>query len=159
MPEVDKIITQRAQGYGSTPTNVTVQINGIVMLQGPVPTLDQPPPTLPDDWTAGLGANAWTWRVANTFNGTQTMTVEVLNGQLDLYDTVYVLSSQKQDEYALRYTQQQGNLTFSDPLTSVSINGVAQDPVRDQTHDGQWVWQLKSGDQFTATVNIVNPIT
>lgn len=153
----DKIITQRAQGYGSEPVTVTVQINGATILNGQIPTLDQPPPALPDFWTPELGVDSWTWTVDASFDGTQTMTVSVDNGQVYLCDTFYTLSDAPGNVYPLFFTQEQGNVQFQDPFTAVTINGVATNPVRDTEHAGQWVWQLSAGDAFSCTVNIVPP--
>jgi hypothetical protein len=153
----DKIITQRAQGYGSEPVVVTVQIDGATVLQGTIPTVDAPPPLLPDSWTAELGANAWSWTVDAGFDGTQTMTVNVNNGALYLCDTFFTLSDQPGNVYPLLYSQEQGNLQFTDPFTNVTVNGLAQNPVRDPGHSGQWVWQLGVGDQFACMVNIIPP--
>jgi hypothetical protein len=153
----NKTITQRAQGYGSTPVTVTVQIDGVTVLQGAVPTVDQPPPALPDFWTPELGVDSWSWTVDAGYDGTQTMTLAVDNGQLYLCDICYALSDQPGNVYPLGFVQEQGNITFYDPLTNVTVNGVPQDPVRDQDHDGQWVWQLSAGDQFACNVNIIPP--
>jgi len=155
----DKIITQRAEGYGGAPVTVTVQIDGATVLQGTVPTLDQPPPALPSFWTPELGENAWSWTVDSNFDGTQIMTVSVDNGALNLYDTFYTLSDQPGNVYSLMYSQvqEQGNVAFTDPFTQVSINGVAQNPVREPEQGGQWVWQLSAGDVLTCTVNIEAP--
>jgi len=150
----NKVITQRAQGYGSTPVTVTVKIDGVTVLQGAVPTVDQPPPALPDFWTPELGANSWSWTVDSGFNGTQTMTLNVDNGQFYLCDTFYTLSDQPGNVYPLNFIQEQGNVQLMDPFTNVTVNGVLQDVVRDPDHSGQWVWQLRAGDQFSCTVNV-----
>jgi hypothetical protein len=150
----DKVITQRAQGYGSTPVTVTVQIDGVTVLQGAVPTVDQPPPALPDFWTPELGVNAWSWTVDASFNGAQTMTVSVDNGQLYICDTFYTLSDQPGNVYSFDFIQEQGDFSYSDPFTNVTVNGTATDRVRDQDRSGQWVWQLSAGDQFACSVNI-----
>ena len=154
----DKTITQRAQGYSNQPVTVTVQIDGVTILQGAVPTQDTLPPALPDFWTPELGVDAWSWTVAETFEGTQTMTVSVNNGELYLCDSFYVLQDQPGNVYALDFAQTQGNIEFSDPFTAVTVNGVAKDPVRDAEHAGQWVWQLSAGDEFACTVNIQPPL-
>ena len=153
----DKIITQRAQGYGQEPVTVTVQIDGVTVLQGAIPTQDQPPPELPDFWTPELGVDAWSWTVDSAFSGTQSMTISVDNGKMYLCDTFYSLSDQPGNVYSLKFEQEQANVQFSDPFTAVVINGVAQEPVRDPSHSGQWVWLLTAGDQFGCTVNIVPP--
>ena len=150
----DKIIYQRAQGYGSEPVAVTVQIDGTTVLQGPVPTLDTPPPSLPDSWVPNLGVDAWSWTVPASFSGTQNMTVSVSNGQVYLCDTFYTLSDQPGNVYPLVFQQTQGNLQFNDPLTTVTIDTIPQNPVRDINHKGQWVWQLSAGNELACTVNI-----
>lgn len=153
----DKIITQRAQGYGPQPVTATVQIDGVTVLDGIIPTQDIPAPALPDQWSPALGVNAWSWTVDSTFDGTQTMTVSVNDGQMYLCDTFFTLSNQPGNIYPLVIPQTQGNVEFVDPFTMVTVNGVPQDPARDSDHAGQWVWQLSAGDQFACTVNIVSP--
>jgi hypothetical protein len=154
-----KTIIQRAQGYNDQPVTATVQIDGVTILQGAVPTLDQLPPQLPDFWSPTIGADAWSWTVDASFNGTQTMTITVDNGVMYLCDTRCTLSDQPGNVYPLAFLQQQGNVQFSDPFTAVTINGVDSTPIRDEGHSGQWVWQLSAGDQFSCTVNIVLPPT
>lgn len=153
MPE--KFITQRVQGYNNQPVTVTVQIDGNILLQGSVPTENISPPTLPN-LSTDVGINAWSWTVDADFNGTQTLTVSVDDGILLLCDTFYTLSDQPGNVYPLVLKQTQGNLDFYDPFTAVSINGVAMDPIREPELDGQWIWQLQAGDEFTCTVNIVS---
>jgi len=151
----DKIITQRAQGYGPQPVTATVQIDGVTVLDGTIPTQDTPPPMLPDQWTPELGVNAWSWTVDSSFDGTQTMTVSVNNGRLYLCDAFYSLSDEPGNVYALSFPQTQGNVQFSDPFTAVTVNSLPLDPARDADRTGQWVWQLSAADQFSCTVNIV----
>lgn len=153
----DKILTQRAQGYGNQPVTVTAQINGVIVLQGAIPTQDTPPPALPDFWTPELGVNAWSWTVDEHFQGAQTMTVSVDNGQMYLCDTFCSYSNLPDVLLPLISEQQIGNVLFLDPLSSVTINGIAQNPVRDSTHNGQWVWRLVAGDEFACTVNTLAP--
>lgn len=153
----DKIIIQRAQGYGPQPVTATVQIDGVTVLDGTIPTQDTPPPMLPDQWSSELGVNAWSWTVDSSFDGTQTMVVSVNNGQVYLFDTWYTLSDQPGNVYPLYFSRSQGNLEFSDPFTAVTVNSQPLDPARDADHAGQWVWQLLAGDQFACTVNISPP--
>jgi hypothetical protein len=151
-----KTITQRAQGYSSQPVTVTVQIDGATILQGVVPTLDTPPPQMPEFWTPNFGGNAWSWTVDSSFDGTQTMTVSVDNGVMYLCDTFYTLSDdQTGNVYHLKFLQQQGNVQFTDPFTAVTINGIDTTPVRTEDSAGQWIYQLTAGDQFACNVNIV----
>jgi len=151
----DKIITQRAQGYGNQPVTITVQIDGATVFNGTVSTLDEPPPALPTFWTPELGVDSWSWTVDPAFQGTQTMTVSIDNGELLICDTFYTLSDYPGKIRHLAFGQDLGNVQVSDPFTAVSINGVLQDLIRDADHAGQWVWQLTGGDQFACTVNIL----
>lgn len=152
----EKIITQRAQGYGFQPVTVTVQIDGTTVLAGEIPTQDAVVPLLPDQWTSELGANAWSWTVASDFVGTQNMTISVDNGIMLLCDTFYQQSDPPGNIWPLTFVQGNvGNVPIGDPFTSVTINGVAQEQVRSQSSTGQWIWTLQAGDQFACTVNIV----
>lgn len=153
----DKIITQRAQGYGSVPAAVTVQIDGATILQGDVPTVDAPPPAMPDLSIQNLGVDAWSWTIDSAFQGTQTMTVTVNSGRVLLCDTYYTLSDQADTVFPLTLLQEVDDEWIGvDPLTAVTINGVSQNPLRSDDFVGQWVWQLDAGDQLVATVNIMN---
>jgi hypothetical protein len=154
-----KTIIQQARGYNDQPVTATVQIDGVTILQGVVPTLDQSPPQLPDFWSPDIGANAWSWTIDPSVTSTQNMTITVDNGVMYLCSTFYTLPDQPGNVYPLMFSQQQGNVQFSDPFTTITINGIDSTPVRDGTHNGQWVWKLLAGDQFACTVNVVPPPT
>ena len=155
MPKQIKTIIQRACGYSSQPVTATVQIDGVTILQGAIPTLDAPPPQLPDVSIHDIGSSAWSWTVDASFDGTQTMTISVDNGVMYLSNTSFTLSNDETGNvYPLSFIQQQGNLTVTDPFTNVTINGVEPPVARGENFDGQWVWQLPAGTQFTCTVNI-----
>ena len=152
-----RTFVQQARGYGPVPVNVVVKLDGNIVLDGPVPTLDQGPPVLPEEWNPGLGADAWSWTKDLEFEGIVSMEVSVPNGIFYLYDTManYRDIADPEKMINLSYPQSAGELSFSDPFTNVVINGMPQAPVRDLDHAGQWCWQLFSGDVFSCDINIL----
>ncbi len=152
-----KTIIQRAQGYNNSPVTVTVKINGNVVYQGEIPTTNTPPPALPDFWTPELGVDAWSWTVAEDFEGVADMSVDVNNGTVYLCDTFYTLDSQPEEVVPLMWLHQDGEIETGDPFTDVKINNILQTVPRDPEHAGQWVWQLQGGSSFLCKVNIVSP--
>jgi hypothetical protein len=152
-----KTIIQRARGYNSSPVTATVKIDGNVIYQGEIPTVNSLPPILPDDWSPELGVDSWSWTVPEYFNGTCDMTVDVDNGILYLYGTFYTLLSQPDEVFSLIYKFQDGDLEIEDPITDVKINDRIQLFPRNHPLTGQWVWKLEGGNSFSCKVNIVPP--
>jgi hypothetical protein len=45
-------------------------------------------------------------------------------------------------------------VTFKDPLTDVTINGIVQTRERSSNTTGQWYWVIPDGATFSCTINV-----
>jgi len=147
-------IIQRAQGYGPTPVQVTVAVDDHVIFDGTVPTVDQPLPLLPEEWTPELGVDSWSWQIYQYFNGQQSMVVTVKNGTMLMCGTFYSLSQDPGNVRALFFHHKEQGISTGDPLTDVVINSAAQIPPRDPDTAGQWIWKLVGGSTLSCQINI-----
>jgi len=67
---------QMGIGFGSQPANITAKINNVVVYQGPVTTLDEPFPTLPNlDYTVTNVLFSWSEDV--TYAGPAVVEIQV----------------------------------------------------------------------------------
>lgn len=152
-----KNIIQRAQGYGAQPVTVTVKIDGDIVYQGSIPTLNQPAPSAPLPWVPDRGEIAWSWSVPAEFGGIKGMSIDVDNGVLFLYDTYYAMSDTPEVVQPLSYFREDNDVLTSDPLSNVRLNGVLQAVPRDIGGAGQWVWKLLAENNLTCSVHVEPP--
>lgn len=147
--------------FGSQPANITAKINDVVVYQGPVTTLNEPFPTLPD-LSYNVTNELFSWTVPDVaFTGNQAMEISVDSNATLL---ISVLSA--------NYTPIPANPP-TDPQTVVSsgpdgfigfvwqqfgntyINGVLETVTHTGNLDGMWWWQLPPGGTFVENVNIL----
>ena len=146
---------QCGQAYGSTPASITATINGTEVFSGPVPTVDQPLPTLPE-----LSANVslptlFTWTNTVDFAGTQSFSIAVTGSQLLLDFTGADYCGNRKEEFKNFYRYEIGGVIVADPLTNVAIDGLAMQRGPDNSQfSGQWQWVIPAGSTFTATLNV-----
>lgn len=155
----DRTFQQWAQGYGSTPCQVTCQIDGNTVFSGTVTTLDEPLPSLPDPEFIGPPV-AWSWQDASDFTGTRQFTVSVTGSTLllaqtfanDPYGNVANL-----DQFGSFYSHEIDGVVYNDPFTNETIDGVPQSGPFVPENSGQWWWQIPAGSTFSAILNITAP--
>ena len=153
---------QYGQGYGSTPTTITVTLDSLVIFNGNIPTLNQTP-------GQDSGVELYSWAKDLTFQGADTLQITVVNGTFLMSTSVanyfkYINPDQPSGPYAssgpnnfvyFYYYTANGQIIY-DPLSNVAIDGVAQTvPVRAPGEYGQWPWYLSSGQTLTATMNVI----
>jgi hypothetical protein len=145
---------QKGQGYGSNPVTIVAKIDGNIVFSGTVDTVDQPLPALPQTGV-NLGVNLFTWEKEYTFQGTQTMEVTVSGGTLLITDT---LGNNEYDSstFTAPYSETIDGITYYDPFTGETLNGVALEGPPQNTLPGQWYWTIPAGGVFSATVNILS---
>lgn len=148
-----KTIIQQAMGINVVPVNVTVTIDGQQIFDGAVPTTNTPGPVP----TPIPGEDAWSWAVAGSFWGTQTMTVTVQNGLMFLCYTWINIPARDPSRIRLHSKFEGNGFFYYDPLSAVTINGVAQNPPRTSELNGQWCYAIGEGDILSCTVNIAQP--
>lgn len=146
---------QQGQGFGSSTVSITATIDGIQVFSGPVNTVDQDP----SDTYTGSMVDLFTWEIADqTFVGTQSMQITVTGGSaLMLGDSLanYVdpLSVEESTQvFGGFYYEWIDDVNFGDPLSLITIDGVAH--TRQTDLPGQWYWLIPSGGTFACTVNI-----
>jgi hypothetical protein len=146
---------QQGQGFGSSTVNITATIDGIQVYNGPINTIDQDP----SDTYTGTMVDLFTWEIADrTFTGTQSMQITVTGGSalmlgdsLANYTNLMSVESSTQ-EFGGFYYEFIDGVNFGDPLSAVTIDGVAH--TRQTDLPGQWYWVISSGTTFSCTVNI-----
>lgn len=160
-----RTFVQHAQAYGSTTGTLTAKIDGTIVFQGPILTLNQPLPALPDSGFK-IENNAFSWTNDVTFAGTQSLEITVENATVLLGDTLAnYMPGHDGNGNALGNATAFGDfytvaddqgLTISDPFSEETIDGVLQPgaDVHASPWTGQYWWTLGSGSTFTATVNI-----
>ena len=145
---------QKGQGYGSTPVNITAKVDGITVYTGTVPTVDTPLPPLPQT-DSNFGSNLFTWTAEYTFQGTQNMEITVSGGTLLITDTL-ANNEYTPSTFTSPYSEVIDGITYYDPFTGETLNGVALEGPPDNTLPGQWYWPVPAGGVFSATVNILS---
>jgi hypothetical protein len=150
----DRTFIQNAQGYGSTVSQVTCQIDGNTVFSGTVTTLDQPWPTLPDpEFVAPpLG---WTWQDSADFAGTKQISISVTGSPVLLAQT---FANNPYDADAnifmpIFITEVDG-VVYPHPFTDAAIDGVALLDHFNPDIPGQWWWCIPAGSTFTATMHV-----
>lgn len=137
---------QLGQAYGITPCTITASIDGNQVYSGTVPTVDEPIPSLPNS-DLSIGQDLFTWQNPLEFAGTQTMTITVQGSPLMLTDTManYLGAATANGKFL-------PVLLGTDPMSNVTIDGVAMDRAAEPV--GQWYWYIPVNSTFEATVTI-----
>lgn len=152
----DRTFQQYAQGYGSTPAQVTFQIDGNTVFSGSITTVDQPWPSLPDpDFIAP--AMAWTWQDQADFEGTKQISIAVTGSPVLLGQTFAnnpLGNVAFIDQFNSFYSQEIDGVTYFDPFTDEAIDGVALSGPFQASTPGQWWWTIPAGSTFTATMHV-----
>ena len=161
-----RIFKQQGQAFGTQPTNITVKIDDLEVFSGDIQSQDSPIPPLPGGTINSVDLCTWTNTVE--FQGTQTMEISVNGGTLILTNTLANYCTTVNTEvppefepglennFGVFYSYTDSDVLIADPLSNVTIDGIAKSIIRDQGLDGQWFWQISSGSVFRATIN-VNP--
>ena len=144
---------QHALGFGIIPAQVIFQINGNTVFSGAVTTLDQPRPSLPNP-EYSVDNVAWTWQDDAEFSGTKSITVSVSDSPLLLANTLADNPYSNVVNYSAFYTVEIGNVSYADPFTNETIDGIAQSGPYNPELSGQWWWHIPAGSTFSATMHV-----
>ena len=149
---------QCGQAYGSTPASITATIDGVVVFSGPISTLDQPLPVLPEPAANVALPTLFTWTNTLYFSGTQSYSIAVTGSPLLLGSTLadhFIANDVSQ--FGIFYSYDDDGALVGDPLANVVIDGVALTRGPDNAAlPGQWQWLVPAGSTLTAVMNI-NP--
>jgi hypothetical protein len=157
-----RTLRQLGRGHGSSPVSIVARIDNNVVYSGTVPTVNEPFPALPND-ELSITDTLFSWENTVEFTGQQDLEISVTGGDLLLADTEanYVNVDDVAQWGGVYYVlDDQGNVTFSDPLEQEKIDGVLQPDLHTQQNlPGQWWWKINAGSVFTAKVNIIGGAT
>lgn len=153
---------QTGLSYGSEPTMIVAKVDGVVVYEGPVATVDAPIPFNSDTVS---NEDLFSWTSAIDFVGTQALEITVVNNTLILGVTFanYVGSGTQEapvngtdTAFGIQTTNDDG---FNDPFSNVTINNVPQIIERDDnpSFKGQWNWTISAGKTFRCDFNIKKP--
>lgn len=149
-----RIFKQLGQGYGSSTVSITAQIDGNTVFSGSVPTADTLPPGVDPSTELGQDCFNWTEPVAN-FAGARTFSITVSGGDcFQLNQTLAQDNIANANSYGFVFQQTIGNVIYSDPLTNVTIDGIAVDHPDEPSLPGQWGYNIPSGSVLTATLTV-----
>ena len=159
---------QYGQGYGATPATITVTLAGVEIFNGDIATLNQPVPDMPIVPGENLGVEIYSWTKDLAFQGTDSLQITVTDGTLLLSKSVanyfkYIdpakpsgpYASSGPDNFIYFYDFAVDGDVIYDPLSNVSIDGVAQTVARVEGEFGQWYWVLGPGQTMAATLNVI----
>jgi hypothetical protein len=156
---VQRTFIQHAQAYGTTPASVTVRIDGQIIYEGPVNTLNQPSPQLPDD-DYHINNLAWSWEDDADFSGTKELSIAVQGSDVilvlaeTLANNPYMGYLSPAYEYRGFWSITVDGIAYEDPLTDVKYDGVPRPGPYDPYLKGQWWWRILGGTTMTAVMHV-----
>lgn len=152
---ITRTFRQKGTAFGSAPGNITAKVDNVVVYQGPVVTLDQPFPTLPNlEYQTSTVLFSWTANV--NFEGTQVIEIstdsnlllcEIEQNYAGTINGNTVVSSGPDEFRSLRWTQF-GNTYINEVLQSSNA-------INHESLDGQWWWRLPANSVFVENINIL----
>jgi len=145
---------QLGVAFGTEPANITAKIDNVVVYQGPVTTLNESFPDLPNlSYVVTNELFSWTADIA--FSGPQLL-------EIDVDGSVTLLITEIQANYTP--SEYQGNIISSGANTYVPftytqfgntyINETLQSGVTHDTLDGQWWWPIPPAGTFVENITI-----
>jgi hypothetical protein len=153
-------------GIGVDPISIIAKINGEIVFEGEIPTVDIPLPELPDQVDPEISFNnsVFSWEGVVEFTGAAQVEIIVEGpGTLILSDTLanYVIignTAPSADIYGSFYSYTEGNIIITDPYSDPKIDDVEIERLRNvdpaSPLDGQWWYTIDGESTFTGTLNI-----
>lgn len=160
---------QQGRGYGPEPVSIVAKIDGVIVYEGEVDTLNEPLPILPGP-VADVAVNIFSWTGDLLYTGSRVLEITVNNGTLFLEDSLANYTpklnpnppppafSSGPDEYLCFYNEDIDGDIISDPFVDPKVDGneIARDRKLDAENPltGQWCYLIGAGSVFTTTVMI-----
>jgi hypothetical protein len=151
---------QLGVAFGSQPANITAKIDNVIVYQGPVTTLNESFPALPN-LSYPVTNELFSWTVPDvTFSGNLVMEISIDNNatlliaelqgnytvvQSDPPTTPATYVSSGPDGFVVAQWSQFGN-TY--------VNGSLQTVDHANSLDGMWWWRLAPGGTFVENFNV-----
>jgi len=144
-------------GFGSQPANITAKINSVVVYQGPVTTLDEPLPTLPNlDYSVTNVLFSWTEDV--TYAGPAVVEIQVDQNSDLLVAEIDANYTAIPDPANVQATISSGATGFVDlpssQIGNVYLDGVLQTVNHTAPLAGQYWWKLSVPDTIVINATI-----
>jgi len=147
--------------YGEQPANITAKINNVVIYQGPVVTLNESFPELPNA-AYTVTNELFSWNAEVAFSGNQVLEIAIDNNA-----DLLVAFNQANYTPVEEVVGNVGNVTIvssgpngyigfpSTQFGNTYINDVLQPPVEHGNLTGQWWWRLPADGTFVENITIV----
>lgn len=170
---VARTFRQKAIGYSDTPMTIQAKIDGVIVHDGVIPTLNEPPPELPNA-SIHLGDPVFSWTANWDFAGTWNLEVTVTNPAnangivfITTVDANYVLIDDPNhagnvllggptvygEPYEEVHTDEQGQWQCGQMITDISIDGVPTGSHGTREWPGQPYIRLNPQQVATAVVH------
>lgn len=151
---------QLALGFGTIPCEVTVSLDGNIIYQGAVATLDEPIPLLPNP-DYDISNQAWSWQLPADFAGTADLSITVSGSTLYLAQTLadnpYQYVPDPASRYQIFFNIEVDGVSYSDPFTDEAIDGIPLSGPYRPDEPGQWWWAIPPGSVFTSVLHVDPP--
>lgn len=141
------------KAYGEKPVQIIATVDDVVMFSGPIPTVNDVPPTrgLPESEQEVL----FTIPLNVKFHGILNMSIEVASGTCLILGVIKGNYNPQHDGTTTTATEF-GPVFNGDARSSVRINGILQ-PLPERTSEelrGTWSWTVPWGCTFSHILNI-----
>jgi hypothetical protein len=145
------------QGFGSTPAEIAVTLNGSTIYAGEVPTLDQSVPSLPNLDLVDSVAELCSFEIGMDVSGTLPMTCTVLSGTVIFAQIVanYCAIANTDPVVGLGPDVFDNIDGAGDVRSNVFIDGVEQPINHTEEFDGTWWFKVAEGSVLSYNLDIV----
>jgi hypothetical protein len=155
----DRTFQQHALGFGSETASVEVKIGDTVIYNGPISTVDQPWPSLPD-YEYTMENVAWSWQADPNAHGVLDYVIQVTSGNVLMADTRANNPLRDVDIYGRLDTETIGEgedaeSYFYPYVSGARINGIMTSLNPYPWRQGQYWFQLTQGDILELTLNTI----
>lgn len=150
-----RVIAFGGNGYGASPAEITATYNGNVVFTGEIFTLNQPVPSLPNLELLIEEAMFVIEDIPMNFAGSVPVQIQVTKGTVIMSEVVanygiMLVNDQAVSSGPDQYIDING---AGECRTNVVIDGVSQNPVRDDL-TGTWWWKLAEGSTITFDLEV-----
>ena len=162
----DRTFKQYLAAFGASDFEIIAKINGTMVYEGPVTSTQELAPA-PSELLDGQFVFSWTLPldfagqidfeilvVDGPDNGRVIMTDTLANHNYVHYDDGRLSRPTGPDVFIPFYRVPGPAGIMTDPFEQVIIDGVEQNPARDDSRLGYWGWRIATGQLLTAKMNV-----
>ena len=147
---------QYGQAYGSQPASIIATIDGVEVYSGPINTLNQALPVLPDV-SLMIDNVIFSWEKTTDFSGTVNLELRVSGSPLILAGTLANYPTDNEaaaNRWSAFYSYTVDGVLYLDSFSDEKIDGVSVSRQDSPEYSGQWWWKIMPGSVFTAVVHV-----